>query len=64
MKCQDCSHCEVNYLTSYSGDGSYQFNYCAIYPHRVVDAKVDRDCELFNKKSGEAPSNFPPYLSA
>ena len=51
MKCKDCKFKAEDYMTSYSGLGTYRFAFCSlvVYDLRIVDPDVERDCEAFQE---------------
>ena len=53
--CKDCRFIGEDYLTSYSGIGTYRFAFCqlVIYALKLVDPDVERDCEAFQEKQEE-----------
>jgi len=55
MKCKDCKFKAEDYMTSYSGLGTYMFAFCqlVIYDLRIVDPDVERDCVAFQQAEEE-----------
>lgn len=49
MKCKDCRFHAIDYMTSYSHTGVFEFHYCAFIftLPRLVDADIERECPNF-----------------
>jgi hypothetical protein len=52
VRCRDCRHCGVNYVTGLHGQGLYQFGTCDRLLHKlkVVDPLAYRRCWYFEKR--------------
>ncbi len=57
MKCKDCQHRVIDWMTAYDGRGIIEFSYCGrnMATCKMVDPDVERECDSFPEKTEALP---------